>query len=173
MGGFTLTVDCNGLIYAGSDDGYLCVVNPSGEEISRFRGDGWLSFPVIAADNTVMVSDANNAVWAITADGCPYQGLHRIADISGDGIVNFTDFAFLVADWRGCTDTKEYEFNSGYDQLYFEGDINRDRYVDMNDLAELAWDWLNSELCAANIEPTVNITSPQDGDEFSCYEAGN
>jgi len=79
-GGFTLAVGNNGLIYAASDDGYLYVVDQNGQEISRFQSDGWLNYPVIAADNMVIVSDSkdnsmlishpNNNVWAITSVGC-------------------------------------------------------------------------------------------------------
>jgi len=80
IGGFTLAVSSNGHIYAASDDGCLYVVDKNGKEISRFQGDGWLNYPVIAADNMVIVSDSrdnsmlishpNNTVWAITSVGC-------------------------------------------------------------------------------------------------------
>lgn len=83
VGGFTLTVDQNSLIYAASDDGCLYVVDSNGLEISRFQSDGWLSFPVIASDNTIIVGDSKdnsmmitnegNAVWAITSVGCEGQ----------------------------------------------------------------------------------------------------
>ncbi|MFA5239344.1 MAG: PQQ-binding-like beta-propeller repeat protein, partial [Phycisphaerae bacterium] len=73
VGGFTLTVDKNGFIYAASDDGYVCVVNAEGEEVSRFEGNGWVSFPAIAEDGTLIVSDSNNRVWAISARGCGGQ----------------------------------------------------------------------------------------------------
>jgi len=77
-GGFTLTVGNNGFIYAASDDGCLYVVNSDGLEVSRFQSEGWMSFPVIASDNTIIVSDSKdnpmisnggNAVWAITSVG--------------------------------------------------------------------------------------------------------
>ena len=70
LGGFTLTVGDDGLIYAASDDNRLYVVEPDGEEIGRFEGEGWLSQPVIAPGRTIIVSDANNTVWAITQEGC-------------------------------------------------------------------------------------------------------
>jgi outer membrane protein assembly factor BamB len=82
-GGFTLAVGSNGLIYAAGDDGCLYVVDKNGKEISRFQVDGWLSYPVIAQDNTIIVSDSrdysmlishpNNTVWAITSAGCEGQ----------------------------------------------------------------------------------------------------
>lgn len=70
LGGFTLTVGSNGLIYAASDDNNLYVVNTEGAEIAQFEGEGWLSHPVIGADGTLYVSDANNAVWAISEEAC-------------------------------------------------------------------------------------------------------
>ena len=70
LGGFTLSVGDDGLIYAANDDNNLYVVNPDGEEIARFEGDGWLSHPVIAPGHTIIVSDANNTVWAITQEDC-------------------------------------------------------------------------------------------------------
>ncbi|UCF44303.1 MAG: PQQ-binding-like beta-propeller repeat protein [Planctomycetota bacterium] len=73
LGGFTLSVGDGGLIYAASDDHYLYVVDPSGSEIARFEGDGWLSHPVIAEDHTIIVSDANNTVWAISQETCDGQ----------------------------------------------------------------------------------------------------
>jgi outer membrane protein assembly factor BamB len=70
VGGFTLTVDDAGLIYAASDDNYLYVVDPDGNEIAQFQGDDWLSHPVIARNGTLLVSDANNTVWAISERAC-------------------------------------------------------------------------------------------------------
>ncbi len=70
VGGFTLTVDDGGLIYAASDDNNLYVVDPDGNQIAQFQGDDWLSHPVIARDGTLLVSDANNTVWAISEQAC-------------------------------------------------------------------------------------------------------
>lgn len=153
MGGFTLTVGSDGLIYAASDDAYLCVVNPDGEEIARFEGYDWLSFPVIAADNTIIVSDANNTVWAIGGDDCQDQvaALHRPQDLNTDWAVNFLDFALLAADWLECTDTEMYPPDgtspcdySG-DEIYLTADVDRNLYVDFADIAALANRWLNGE----------------------------
>lgn len=153
MGGFTLAVGSDGLIYAASDDGYLCVVNPHGEEVARFEGYGWLSFPVIAGDNTIIVSDANNTVWAIGADNCEEQipALHRPQDLNTDWAVNFLDFALLAADWLDCTDTEMYPQETeppcdySGDEIYLIGDIDRSLYVDLDDIAALANRWLNGE----------------------------
>jgi parallel beta-helix repeat protein/predicted outer membrane repeat protein len=106
MGGFTLTVGSDGLIYAASDDSHLYVVSPDGEEIARFEGSNWLSFPVIAADNTIIINDSNNIVWAIGGDGCEEQqaALHRPEDLNTDWAVDLRDFALIAANWLGCTD---------------------------------------------------------------------
>jgi outer membrane protein assembly factor BamB len=77
-----LTVGDNGKIYAAGDDGCLYVVNPDGEEIARFQSNGWLNHPVIAADNTIIVTDPrdnsmyikyeSNKVYMITSQ-CPEE----------------------------------------------------------------------------------------------------
>lgn len=143
-GGFTLTVGSDGLIYAASDDGYLCVVNPDGEEIARFEGYDWLSFPVIAADNTIIVSDANNTVWAIGGDDCEEQipALHRPQDLNTDWAVNFKDFALLAADWLDCTDL---DCDYSGDKIYLTADVDRNLYVDFADIAALAERRLSEE----------------------------
>jgi parallel beta-helix repeat protein len=70
VGAFTLSVGDDGLIYAASDDKKLYVVSADGELIAEFEGGGWLSFPVLAPEHTIIVSDANNTVWAITQEDC-------------------------------------------------------------------------------------------------------
>ncbi len=149
MGGFTLTVGSDGLIYAASNDAHLCVIDPNGKEITRFKGDDGLSFPVITADNTMIVSDANNTVWAI-GGGCKGQAsaLHMPQDLSADWIVNFKDFALVANDWLklNCFDPDVgWPCEEPDDGFYFTGDIDRDLYVDFADLAELAKRWLNEE----------------------------
>jgi outer membrane protein assembly factor BamB len=81
VGGFTLVVDRTGAVYAASDDGFLYVVASDGTELTRFEIGGWPVFPVIAADNLLILADskdysslekgAKNAVWAI---GAPAMG---------------------------------------------------------------------------------------------------
>jgi len=77
VGGFTLAVDKTGTIYAASDDGFLYVVGSDGVELARFETGGWPAYPVIAADNQLILADskdysslengAKNTVWAIGA----------------------------------------------------------------------------------------------------------
>ncbi|MDD5327623.1 MAG: PQQ-binding-like beta-propeller repeat protein [Phycisphaerae bacterium] len=146
VGGFTLTVDRDSFIYAASDDGYVCVVNADGEEVSRFEGDGWVTFPAIAEDGTLVVSDSNNRVWAISSRGCGGQppALHWPADIQPSWAVDFMDFALLANNWLGCTDIDDESYGEVIpgDVTYAPGDIDRDLYVDYWDIAEMADNWL-------------------------------
>jgi outer membrane protein assembly factor BamB len=77
LGGFTLTVDKNNLIYAACDDGNVYVVDPSGLEITRFELAGWPALPVITGEQRLIVADSEdysgyeaggkNKVWAISS----------------------------------------------------------------------------------------------------------
>ncbi len=144
VGGFTLTVDNSGLIYAASDDGQLYVVNSGGDLIARFEGDSWLSFPVVTANNAIIVNDANNTVWQLGGDDCHGQAsvLHRLEDLSMDTAVNFADWALLIADWMDCSDDTELCGYYQVDRLYLRGDINMDMYVNFEDARLLAEQWL-------------------------------
>jgi len=141
VGGFTLTVGVNGLIYAAGDDGAMYVVNPAGEEISRFATEQWLSYPVITAGNTIIVSDYNDTVWAIGGDGCEgaASGLHRPQDLNADRAVNFQDYLKFAAGWAGSAVT------DADGSMYSPGDINRDGQVDFADMALLANRWLKQD----------------------------
>jgi outer membrane protein assembly factor BamB len=153
VGGFTLAVGSDGLIYAASADGYLYVVDPDGKEVARFEGGNWLNFPVIIADNSLIVCDAENTVWAISGDDCEGQpaALHRLPDLNTDWSVNFIDFAVMAAGWLECTDTsidpatKNPYCDDPDSVIFLESDINRDQYVNFADLTELADRWLTEE----------------------------
>jgi outer membrane protein assembly factor BamB len=147
IGGFTLSIDRDNKIYAASDDNYICVVDANGTELSRFKGNYWLSFPAIAEDGTLIVSDANNRVWAITSNSCDGQSavLHTPADIRTNKIVDFSDFVILGDSWLYCTDP----FDSTYCAegiakygLYAPGDVDRDAYVNIWDLEALVEEWV-------------------------------
>ncbi|MHC4646278.1 MAG: outer membrane protein assembly factor BamB family protein [Planctomycetota bacterium] len=147
MEGFTLTVGADGLLYAAGSDGYLCVLDANGVEIARLHKDGWLVFPVISADNTMIVSDVNNKIWAIGGDGCEgrvYE-LHRPEDLNFSLTANFMDFGLLAADWLACNDPLAPCSALFWDGRYLTGDINRNLYVDFADLAVLANSWLSAD----------------------------
>jgi outer membrane protein assembly factor BamB len=186
--GLTLTVGGNGLIYAANDDNtfkvfegecgggnpiyisdgetHVYVVDAKGRKTARFDSDDWLSFPVVAAngtmivgepkDHTRLISDANNTVWAIGRDGCDGQvfNLHWLEDLNADGAVNFADFALLTADWLNCTDMDSPcnycdeeipSYGGAWNQRYLAGDVDRNLYVNFADFAALANRWLNVE----------------------------
>jgi predicted outer membrane repeat protein len=146
VGGFTLSIDRDGFIYAASDDGYVCVVDSNGVELSRFKGDDWVSFPAIAEDGTLIVSDSNNRVWAITDTPCESQqpALHWPADIQPSWAVDFMDFALLANNWLDCTDPDNESCGDGIwgYGTYALGDIDRNLYVDFRDFAAMADKWL-------------------------------
>ncbi|MHC4617368.1 MAG: outer membrane protein assembly factor BamB family protein [Planctomycetota bacterium] len=154
--GFTLTVGRDGLIYAAGYDGYLCVVDRDGMELSRFKTDDWLIFPVIAQDNTLIVSDGNNTILAIGGAGCGERptALHRPEDLDGSGLINFGDFALLAADWLACNNPFPGAPSpfplppcgpTYWDGTYFTGDVDRSLYVDFRDLDAIASRWLSGE----------------------------
>ena len=156
VGGPTLAVGDDGLVYAASHDGYLSVVNSSGEEVARFKGAEGLSYPVIASDGSLIVSDANNTVWAIGDGGCEGEVsvLHRIEDLDGSGQVNFIDFARLAEDWMANTECNKELFYYYYDYpygscpgdgIYIDGDIDRNLYNEMIDISMLADKWLSED----------------------------
>jgi outer membrane protein assembly factor BamB len=76
-GGFTLTVDRRGLVYAASEDGHIYAVNSDGVETARFATGGAPVFPVVAADDLLIVADSKdysllvtneqNTIWAISS----------------------------------------------------------------------------------------------------------
>ena len=80
VGGFTLTADREGWVYAAGDDGHVYVVNSAGLEIGRIETGGWPAFPVLAAEGLLIVADsqdysglktdAANTVSAIASE-CP------------------------------------------------------------------------------------------------------
>ena len=61
----------------------------------------------------MLISDANNVVWAIGAGDCDNQvlELHRPQDLDGSRTVNFIDFALLATDWLECT-VYMFDFNN-------------------------------------------------------------
>ncbi|UCC23513.1 MAG: PQQ-binding-like beta-propeller repeat protein [Planctomycetota bacterium] len=156
MGGFTLAVGADGLLYIASDDGHLTVLEPDGTEIARFRGDGPLQFPVIADNGTIIITDSNNTVKQIAASGCDGlpAALHRPEDLDGSWMADNVDFAMLADNWMECVEllvdppdweTPPYILPFSDLPIYLQGDIDRDFAVSWRDLRLLTDRWLTSD----------------------------
>jgi outer membrane protein assembly factor BamB len=156
MGGYTLAVGADGLLYVASDDGYLTILEPDDSEIARFRGAGPLRFPVIAGNDTIIITEANNIVTEISASGCDGlpAALHRPQDLDGSSIVDNVDFAMLADHWMECAElnVSPYPYTPVpwppfYEGLptYIQGDIDRDLAVTWRDLRLLTDQWLTSD----------------------------
>lgn len=113
-------------------------------------------YPVIPGDGLLYFTDYYNTISAVSAGACGEGplGLRRPGDVDSSGAVDLADYAVLAATWYMCFDyaggstdcyktctTCEYEYN-GNAVIYQLGDINRDYYVNMGDLVELAAMWL-------------------------------
>ena len=156
VGGYTLAVGADGLVYVASDDGHLTVLETDGTEIARFRGDGPLQFPVIADNGTIMITDSNNIVKQISASGCDGLPavLHRPEDLNGSRMADNVDFAMLADNWMECAELNvspdpyaPVPWPPFYEGLptYIHGDIDRDLAVSWRDLRLLADRWLTSD----------------------------
>ncbi len=66
VGGFTLTVDANGLVYAACDDGCVYVVDADGRQIGHWQTAGWPAYPIVTADGAVLVTDSQDYSMLIT-----------------------------------------------------------------------------------------------------------
>lgn len=98
MGGFTLTISSDGFIYAASDDGHIYMVDPNGSQIGCFKTDRWLNFPVITADNTIIVGDSQDYSLLITDTKNTVLAIGQIPkDLSTDRNVNTVDFTRLAS----------------------------------------------------------------------------
>jgi outer membrane protein assembly factor BamB len=180
-GNYTMTVGVDNFVYAAGADGVLYAIRPDGKLVSRFDAAAAaryietaptfgrlmedvceLNYPVVANNGTVYASDTGGRVWAISRDACegrPYaltcQDL--LGDVNKDCLVNLADFAFIAADWLGCTDStycddgqkNPWHYVPGYWSSdpalnkYLPGDINQSRYVGLDDVAWMMRIWLN------------------------------
>jgi outer membrane protein assembly factor BamB len=87
VGGLTLTVDSSGIVYAAAEDGHIYVVTPGSLTIAQFTTGGWPAFPVIIADDLLILADSKdysslnaggkNSVWAISLPPPPPGGVRR------------------------------------------------------------------------------------------------
>ncbi|MBE0536034.1 MAG: PQQ-binding-like beta-propeller repeat protein [Phycisphaerae bacterium] len=118
-----------------------------------------LTGPVVTADGTVYVGDVAGRVLAVSADG-PDDRPDVLTcqklpfDINGDCLVNLADFAILASEWLNCTyggtpctdPAGPWRYVPGYiaypDMQYLDADVNRDMYVDFNDVEWLMQRWL-------------------------------
>ncbi len=75
LGGFTLTVDANGLVYAACDDGCVYVVDADGRQIGRWQTAGWPAYPIVTADGAVLVTDSQDDSMLITDAANTVQSL--------------------------------------------------------------------------------------------------
>lgn len=76
-GGFTLTADKHGFVYAAAEDGIVYTISPEGVETGRLALSGLPGFPVVAADDLLIVADSKdysllvtneqNTIWAISS----------------------------------------------------------------------------------------------------------
>ena len=66
VGAFTLTIDARGWVYAACDDGHVYVVDDDGLQIGYWNASGWPTYPVIAADGTVLVGDSKDYSMLVT-----------------------------------------------------------------------------------------------------------
>ena len=118
LGGFTLAVGNNGLIYVAGDDGALYVVAQDGRQVAKYQSDHWLGYPVIAPDNTLIVADSRdnsllleytkNAVIAISPQCGQGQvpDLSRIGNLSAVGNINYNYIALLATNWLNNIDSE-------------------------------------------------------------------
>jgi outer membrane protein assembly factor BamB len=155
--GFSLTVGGDGSIYAAGNDSNLYVINSDGFEVARFDSNDYLlGFPVVSADNTLIVGDSrdnsmlisyeNNKLWAIGGDDCQGQDPNLYwqggaQDVDGDGKVDNKDLKAVADCWLKCTECCP-SCPCERDVQFLEGDINRDYYVNFLDFATLAQRWL-------------------------------
>jgi len=136
VGGYSLAVGNDGLIYAASEDGVLSVLDEEGNELGQFAGVHWLSYPAIGGGGRLYLADAAGIVWALGRDGCEGESirLHRPGDVDNDGVADIFDLEFILSDWL--------------EEMYLKcsgEDINYNYVVDMGDLLEVAGRWLQRD----------------------------
>ena len=58
--------------------------------------------------------------------------------------MDFYDFALIANDWLDCTDPDNATCDESVETygVYFSGDVNRNLYVDYDDIALFADEWL-------------------------------
>ncbi len=118
-------------------------------------------YPVIAGNGVLYLSDYQHFISAIASDDCGDKllSLRHPYDFDSDREVDFLDYAKLLSTWCMCSDYDNpgecvfvpneyssyfpyyYNYTPG-GMIYPMGDINRDLYVNFDDLVLLAERWL-------------------------------
>lgn len=124
----------------------------------KMLGDEELEITLPVTDTNYGPVDFNDGYWEVdfsfehwydvaqNADGVPYEvgkysesaymfGIGILAELTGDNIVDFRDFAEFAQGWL---DYDCYEFNNFCDRA----DLNFDEHVDYDDLQIMCEDWL-------------------------------
>ena len=120
-----------------------------------------MSYPVIAGNGLLYFTDFHRTVSAVSADACGDSplSLHHPCDLDGNQAVDFVDYALFLNTWWMCTDydntqvcqyrptrpNRPWWYNLHFNEalIYQPGDFNRDYYVTLEDLMELAENWMN------------------------------
>ncbi len=120
-----------------------------------------MSSPVIAGNGLLYFTDFHRTVSAVSAEACADSplSLHHPCDLDGNQAVDFVDYALFLNTWWMCTDydnTQVCQYRSTWRNrpwayylhfnealIYQPGDFNRDYYVTLEDLMELAENWMN------------------------------
>lgn len=120
-----------------------------------------MSYPVIAGNGLLYFTDFHRTVSAVSADACGESplSLHHPCDLDGNQTVDFVDYALFLNTWWMCTDYDNtqicqyrptwrnrpwaYYLHFNEALIYQPGDFNRDYYVTLEDLMELAENWMN------------------------------
>ena len=162
-GGLSMTVDANGVIYAASDDKSVYVIDPADGAIlsvltlygawqiwPAVADEEWLSSPVLGKDGLLYVSSSSGKVYAVASGNGQPKELHWLANLSGDQQINLEDLARLADEWQVCLETlfPGEQCAPDTDSLNFpypKADINRDFYVNMDDLGIFVENWLQEE----------------------------
>lgn len=166
-GGLTMTVDANGLIYGASDGKSVYVIEPDdGTVISTLTQYGtmipsipptspdeeFLSYPVLGGDGLLYVSSSVGKVYTVQAGNCHPKALHWPGNLSSDQQINIADLARFGQEWQMCLNTifpgqqcrpllTWFPLNFPYPKA----DLNRDFFVNMDDLTLFVEQWLQEE----------------------------
>ncbi|MBN1818199.1 MAG: PQQ-binding-like beta-propeller repeat protein [Sedimentisphaerales bacterium] len=165
--GRLILLDADGKFFTKFDAKWLTRnIHPIGVPLAE--GQSELLFPVIAPDGSIYVSDIYNRLWAVSDDTCGQQEPEMfcwppLIDSNRDCLVNLIDMAPIVKWWKACTDHDDYrcfcegeeycldnpwtwipatERDLTFPSRYVSGDINRDFFVDLKDLAIVIDNWM-------------------------------